>query len=387
MTAGKPRSLFVRILRFLGFCLVGLLIVIIVGIAYGIADRGLHQDEYVSYPFYQVPVQLPGDHAAHPDFKTEWWYYTGHLFGQDGHRYGFELTFFHIRTINYWVNGFPVWWFMYPHGMAAHFAITDVDGKKFYYADLLQKNSSDDVGAKTETFHVWLQNWFAKTEGKGHHLFAGEDGLGLELTVVPAKPPVLHGENGYHWKGVDGIPSNYITYSRLAVDGKIKVEGRDIPVTGQAWMDHEYTSFKPRKTTQGWDWFAIQLDSGYEVMLYQMHRTDGSVSTDSTGSIIDPEGTLTSVTMPDYRIETLGSWTSPQTGATYPSKWRIHLPNIPAELTVTPTITEQEMRMKNSDIVYWEGACDVTGDWAGEPVKGLSYVELSGYVEPISGRF
>ena len=364
-----------------------LALLIIFGVVFGIAKRGLHQQEYLSYPYPQVPVQLPRDHAAHPDFKTEWWYYTGHLQDKDGNRYGFELTFFRIRTVNMWEYHLPVWWFMYPHGMAAHLAISDIKNRRFFGADIIQKNSSDDVGARTDTYHVWLRDWYATAEEDGHHLVAMDGPLGMDLMVTPEKPPVLHGQNGYHWKGVDGIPSNYISYTKMKVSGDLMLNGLRVPVTGSAWMDHEFTSFRHKKNTQGWDWLAIQLDNDHEVMLYQMHRRDGSVSTDSTGTLVAPDGSAQPITMPDYRITAISNWTSPHTQATYPSGWEVDLPAIPAKLTVTPVFPDQEMVMRNSDIVYWEGACTVTGQWQGEPVDGRAYVELTGYTKPVSGRF
>ncbi len=358
-----------------------------IGIAYGVAKRGWHQTEYLSYPFAQVPVQLPRDFAAHPDFKNEWWYYTGHLTGDDGHKYGFELTFFRIRTANMWHNHVPVWWFMFPHGMVAHLAISDKDGKQHFKTDLLQKNSSDNVGAATDKLNLWLRDWYVREENGKHHLFANNGQIGIDLTFEPKKPATLHGENGYHWKGVDGIPSYYISFTRMEGSGTITLGGQAKPVTGLAWMDHEYSSFRPRESTQGWDWFAIQLDNQREVMLYQMRRRDGGVSTDSTGTLVEPDGTALPVVMPDYQIRSTGNWTSPSSGGRYPMGWVVTLPKVPAELTITPSFNEQEMVMDLSDIVYWEGACDVTGTWAGQPVGGLAYVELTGYTAPVAERF
>ncbi len=383
----QPRSFGRKAAKVFLWILIVLLALPVLGVGYGIAKRGLHQQEYLSYPFPQIPVVLPRDFAAHPDFKNEWWYYTGHLTGADGRRYGFELTFFRIRTVNMWHKHVPVWWFMYPHGLVAHLAISDKTNKMHYAIDVLQKNSKDNVGAATDAYHVWLRDWYVKAEGAKHHLVASDGRIGVDLVFEPQKPPTLHGEHGYHWKGVDGIPSYYISFTRMEGGGTITLNGRSSPVTGLAWMDHEYSSFRPKQTTQGWDWFAIQLDNRREVMLYQMRRRDGSVSTDSTGTLVEPDGASRSIIMPEYQIRSTGSWTSPTSHGQYPMGWTITLPNVPAELTVTPSFEAQEMVMDLSDITYWEGACDVRGTWAGRPVTGLAYTELTGYTQPVAERF
>lgn len=363
------------------------LLFIVVLFFYGVHKRGLHQEEYLEYPNIEIPVKLPRDFAAHPDYKTEWWYYTGHLEDKDGRRYGYELTFFRIRTVNMWAYGFPVWWFIYPHGMACHLAITDIGNKKHYLADAIQKNSSDNVGAKTDTFHVWLRNWYAKSEGSAHHLFAMDRNLGIDLILNPTKPPTLHGKNGYHWKGVDGIPSNYISFTRMKTQGTIQIGDRKIDVDGTTWMDHEYTSFKPKKTTQGWDWFAIQMENDYDIMLYQLHKTDGTLATDSTGSIIDPYGKVQAIRMPEYSISSIDQWKSPESGVTYPLSWRISMPEKGIFLDITPYLPNQEMIMKTTDVIYWEGACSVKGQWEDSKVNGRAYVELTGYHKPVGERF
>ena len=131
----------------------------------------------------------------------------------------------------------------------------------------------------------------------------------------------------------------------------------------------------------------MQLDNGTDVMLYQMRRTDGSVCTDCTGTIVDGQGNTTAIAMPAYRIEATDHWTSPRTQARYPAAWTVTLPDVPDTFTITPTMSDQEMVMEDSDIVYWEGACTVTGSWARADVTGKAYVELTGYVEPVARRF
>jgi len=289
--------------------------------------------------------------------------------------------------VNMWYRHVPVWWIMHPHGMVAHLAISDKDAKQHYSIDILQKNSSDEVGAAADRYRVWLRDWYVKDEGGKHHLYATDGRIGIDLIFEPKKPATLHGDRGYHWKGVDGITSYYISYTRMEGTGAITLNGKTTPVTGMAWMDHEYSSFRPKQSTQGWDWFAIQLDNQREIMLYQMRRRDGSKSTDSTGTLVEPDGASRSIVMPDFAIRDTTNWTSPTSGASYPMSWTITLPKIPAELIVTPSFEAQEMAMELSDIVYWEGACSVRGTWAGQPVTGLAYTELTGYTQPVADRF
>jgi predicted secreted hydrolase len=203
----------------------------------------------------------------------------------------------------------------------------------------------------------------------------------LDLRLVPAKPFVIHGENGVHQKAdIAGQASHYITFTRLQTDGILRWRGKEYFVTGLGWMDHEFGSDYLSDSQAGWDWFAIQLESGHDLMLYQLRNKDGSANTHSIGSIVDPKGTLTPIRGSDFVIQQDSTWKSPKSGGTYPMGWTIRVPGEGGTLTIMPAFTDQEMVMEQyTNTAYWEGAVTIEGTWQGAATAGRGYVELVGY--------
>lgn len=370
------------------------------GFAYGWASRGLllTTDDVAYATPEDHPVQLPRDLAAHPDFKTEWWYWTGHLADEGGRAYGFELVFFHTRTLGVWKNHLPVWWFFKTHATAGQFAVVDKQTGRHVAAERLAENSRSDVGADADRLHVWTYDWSARQEGDDPNgarvrLVADNDRYALDLVVSPAKPAVLHGEGGLLRKAPNGVNSNYISYTRLAATGTLKVDGVAHPVSGIAWHDHEYASGTPAPQTAGWDWLAIQFDAASgpaaphplaatELMLYQVRSGDGRALDGSKGTFVAADGR--SETLVQGRDFTLGTgtgevWTSPASGATYPLGWHVELPERGWVIDVTPVAQSQEMLSEAVGVTYWEGACTVSARTPEGEIRGLAYVELCGY--------
>lgn len=324
---------------------------------------------------------FPADHAAHPDYQTEWWYYTGHLKDDAGKRYGFELTFFRLAVPkNSRVSGTG---FDLAEIYPAHFAITDIDGKRFNVAEKLNRSHWLTAQANPKRYHVINQDWQARRLPDGRHwLKATMADTVLELTLEPVKAPVIHGEDGASQKaGCYGCASHYYSFTRLAAKGQLSQAGEIRPVTGQAWMDHEFGSNQLAQNQRGWDWFSIQLDDRQqtELMLYMMRRDDGSIDPYSSGTyVMGPKAEH--LEKRQYHIEVLDYWQSRQTGARYPAQWRIQLPEKNLFLEIEPLLADQELVTSQSTrTTYWEGACKVTGNHNGQPVKGKAYVELTGY--------
>jgi len=342
-------------------------------------------------PFHQATAgylySFPRDHGSHPAYKTEWWYYTGHLRSKTGRSFGFELTFFRRAMPPNDIKTLPSKWSI-NHVYLAHFAVTDITGKGFHFSEILSREGLGKAGADESRLHVWIDDWRAEaaTDQTGIHTLTAHDKThALTLTLQPAKPLVTHGTDGISRKeaGTDHA-SHYLSFTRLTTAGRLTINGEQFDVTGTSWMDHEFGSSDLGKDQVGWDWFSIQLEDHTELMLYRMRRKDGSSDLASSGTIVEEDGRTRHLAVTDFQIESTATWTSPTSKATYPSQWRLTLPSHNLELDVTPLLADQELRTSRSTkVTYWEGAVTVTGTKQGRPVKGHGYVELTGYVERV----
>jgi len=321
---------------------------------------------------------FPTDHYSHPDFKTEWWYYTGHLTSASGKPYGYQVTFFRFGLRDKQdVKSQPLFTDLY----MAHFALSDIAAKKFTFRERIQRGIGDKAGAATDRYLVWNENWRVSGAGNDHRIVVSDRGTALDLNLKSRKAPALHGDNGHSQKGEgEGRASYYYSLTRLQTDGELTVAGKTEKVSGLSWMDHEFGSNQLRDDQVGWDWFSLQLDNNSEVMLYMMRRKDGSIDLHSSGTLIDKNGATKHLTKQDYRIEVRERWKSPKSGAHYPIKWRVAIPSESVELEITPAFAEQELITNRSTrVTYWEGAVQVAGTARGAPIKGKGYVEMTGY--------
>lgn len=326
-------------------------------------------------------VDLPRDLWAHDAVQTEWWYYTGHLVTDSGRKLGFEWVFFKRRTDLDRFAVVPLRLIGNPYYFA-HFAITDHEARTFRYAHRKSSNGLLDQPARASRTHYYLNigDWSARESHGMHHLRASlDDGATFEIALRPAKPVVLNGEGGVSFKDA-GEASRYFAFTRMEAEGDILIGGKPEHFTGSAWMDREFGTWTPTENQKGWDWFSIQLDNGGELMCYQLRDGDGRVSPYSSGSHVDADGGCTRLSAKDFEIKPIGVWKSSKTGAEYPSVWTISVPKLGIEVRVEPVIPDQELDTRGTTmIVYWEGACTVTGRMRGERVSGNAYVELVGY--------
>ena len=328
---------------------------------------------------------FPRDHGSHSTYRTEWWYYTGHLQAKNGRSFGFELTFFRRGVPPDEIKTLPSKWSI-SHLYLAHFAVTDISGKKFHFSEKFSRDGLGKAGADESQLRVWIDDWRAEaaTDSTGSHTVVAHDEThSLALTLQPAKPLVTHGAAGISRKGKDvSQASHYYSYTRLATTGSLTIDGEQFDVTGLTWMDHEFGSAELGTDQVGWDWFSIQLEDDTELMLYRMRRKDGSSDLASSGTAVSPDGRTRHLEVTDFQIESTATWTSPDSKATYPSRWKLTFSSLDLVLDVTPLLADQELRTSRSTKVsYWEGAVAVTGTKQGKPVKGQGYVELTGYVE------
>lgn len=333
--------------------------------------------------------EFPLDHGPHPEYRTEWWYYTGNLDGEDDATYGYQLTFFRSAL----TPDLPE----RPSTLAsnqvymAHFAITDGAQGEHVSFERFSRGAGGLAGATGEPgFSVWLEDWSATAVEPGvMRLQASTESeagpISLDLLLNETRPAVLNGKQGLHQKGPEaGNASYYYSLVGLETSGSLTVQGEEIPVTGQSWMDHEFGTSALSDDATGWDWFSIQLDNGAVLMLYQIRTASGANLGSVEGTLVWPDGQQEMLTGADFTIAERGQWTSPNTGIVYPSGWQIEVPAHAIDLRVDPLVDAQEMDVS---FVYWEGAVEASGAMADQPVNGRGYVELTGYGQQDAGDY
>lgn len=300
-------------------------------------------------------IELPKDDGRHSDEPVEWWYWTGHLETADGRRFGFEFAFFAAEVMP--GQG----------GQMAHFAVTDIDVGAFQYDSEVLAQAAPVVENGFQ-FAISPQTAIG---GDGRDTLHGEVGdYVLDLSLGPSKPAVLQHGDGFTEYDVGGY-TYYYSRERIAAIGTIEVAGQSFDVTGTAWFDHQWGELA-QVTTVGWDWFALQLDNGAELMAYVLRPEGGAVSVG--GSFTDHNCRTTELGPENLKVTSLGEWTSPNTGCTYPSGWTVEFDG--RSYTLTPVLDDQELYNVAPAPKYWEGAATVSG---GE--TGRAYIELVGYCE------
>jgi predicted secreted hydrolase len=392
------------------------------------------------------PFAFPADHGPHPEFRTEWWYYTGNLAARDGRRFGFQLTFFRsalappvppaARTSAIASpsaeppapatspgepsgpgtgTGPPLALAARTSAWAtrqvyfAHFALTDIAGRRFLAYERWERQALDLAGARASPFRVWVGDWSAAAAGPelagtppmrlaavaggaGGECGAeaatrearGDGGAAIDLVLTSALPPVPQGDRGLSPKSAEaGNASYYYSLPRLAAVGNLRLGAETVAVTGLAWMDREWSTSGLAAGEVGWDWFALQLDDGWELMLYRLRRraAGGTAVADpaSRATLIAPDGHAQPLSLAGLRFAETGHWTSPASHARYPSGWRLTRSAAGLagfDLTVQPLLANQELPLS---LRYWEGAVTARGTRDGRPVTASGYVELTGY--------
>jgi predicted secreted hydrolase len=310
----------------------------------------------VAKPGYRY--EFPRDHYAHPEFRTEWWYFTGNLRDADGRRFGFELTFFRQgvgeearRPRNPWdVTDLYL----------AHLAVSDVATGRFHHAERVNRAGPGLAGA------MWNGNWRASLTD----LEAVTEEFHLKLAFSTTKPPVIHGVDGVSQKAAGaGHASHYISFTRLDTRGTLTLAGRKFELTGTAWMDHEFFTHQLQPDQAGWDWMSIQLEDRTELMLFRLRRKDGSIDPYSAGTYVDAAGRARHLGVGDFTMTP-----NEERWNKYPIAWRIEVPSLGLRLDATTPMRNQEF---GGDLKYWEGAMDFAGS-----KRGVGYLEMTGYAGP-----
>ncbi|HLC06483.1 MAG TPA: lipocalin-like domain-containing protein [Anaerolineales bacterium] len=328
---------------------------------------------------------FPTDHGPHLEYQTEWWYYTGNLDAENGDHYGYQLTFFRrgltpgeeVRESDLATTQIYF----------AHFAITDVSARRHAVAERFSRGTLELAGASGDPFSVWLEAWRVEAldaNGDVVRLRASQDDMQLDLTLRSLKPITLHGDHGLSLKGeAAGNASYYLSDTRMETKGSIVLGDRRVTVTGLSWFDHEWSTSALPAQAVGWDWFSLQLADGRDVMFFQIRNVDGSIDPSARGTLVEEDGTVRILSAADITLQRLDTWRSPETGGSYPTRWRLAVPSAGIDLTLEPWLEDQEMRVS---FPYWEGAVRIL-DSATERMIGQGYVELTGYAESMQGTF
>ncbi|HSM54725.1 MAG TPA: lipocalin-like domain-containing protein [Candidatus Sulfomarinibacteraceae bacterium] len=391
-----------------------IILIVVAGLVWWWADRGgqdataqasllplLSEEDAGAFARATEPgaISFPEDLGPHPDYQTEWWYYTGNLQTADGRRFGYQLTFFRRAigdprleigdrrseiNLQLPISNLRSDW-RTDQIYLAHFTVSDIDGEGFYPAERFSRGAAGLAGARAEPYHVWLENWYARQVEPGVvRLFAESEQATLDLTLTETLPPILHGDEGLSPKGPEpGNASYYYSIVRQETEGMVTVGGQQFQVTGLSWKDHEYSTSALSPGAVGWDWFSLQLDNGAALMFFQIRREDGALQPESSGTFVLPDGSTRHIPLSEWNVEVTGTWTSPHSGATYPAAWRISIPALELELEGRALLADQEL---NVSTTYWEGAVQFSGAWQGEPVSATGYIELTGYAETMEGR-
>jgi predicted secreted hydrolase len=325
------------------------------------------------------PFRFPEDHGPHPGFRHEWWYFTGNLRTPEGRRFGYQLTFFRFALAPPGGTARESRWAA-TQAYMAHFTVTDVKGNRFRFFERTGRGALDLAGATAKPFRVWIGDWSANG-GKASllpvRLRAEERGVSIDLLLDSGAPVVPQGDRGLSRKSAEpGNASYYYSMTRLATRGSVQLGGIPFPVEGTSWLDREWGTSALGEEQSGWDWFALQLSDGSDLMFYRLRRKDGQPDPFSAGMLLLPDGSRKVLSPEGVRIDALDFWKSPESGARYPSRWRLRLPSEGLELEIAPRVADQELR---TSVRYWEGAVSVKGTARGNPVGGEGYVELTGY--------
>ncbi|MCY7371665.1 MAG: carotenoid 1,2-hydratase [Polaromonas sp.] len=325
-------------------------------------------------------LQFPRDRGAHPDFRTEWWYITGHA--RSGLReFGFQLTFFRSR-----IDGTQALTsrFAAKQLLFAHAAITDVQGKKLLHDQRVARSGFGVAEASEASMDVKLRDWQLTTASAAGGQYAAvlpSAGFGLDLQFSETQPLLLQGQNGLSRKGPDARQASYYySQPQLAVRGELRIRDQRFAIdAGKAWLDHEWSEEILHPSAIGWDWIGMNLDDGSALTTFRLRDKNGGAVWDG-GSFRAAGGTPYVFARGEAVFKPLRSWKSPLTQASYPVEWLVQTPA--DTYTVKAVIDNQELDSRQSTgAIYWEGLSDLINS-NGRRV-GRGYLEMTGYAQPL----
>ncbi len=317
-----------------------------------------------------IPLSFPEAHGKNPEYQNEWWYFTGNFETADGGRLGFQYTLFRFGTRpdetldSAWATD-TTW--------MAHLALSDGRNTRFFQSERFARGALGLAGADDTRW--WLRDWEVIRDGETWHLDADAGDFALQLSLSKERPIILQGDAGYSRKGPEpGNASRYYSITRLATEGRVRIGDEVLEVSGLSWLDREWGSNQLSEEQVGWDWWAMHLDDGRDVMLARLRNADGSTSEWSYGQLVFPNGTHRYLPRGSFTLEETRWWTD-RNGARWPLDWEIEIPEADLHIHTRAVFDDQHWQ---GSVDYWEGMIDVI-DVASERKIGRGYLELSGY--------
>jgi predicted secreted hydrolase len=345
----------------------------------GLALLAMTAATSVPYPVVRpgVTLRFPADHGAHPQFRTEWWYVTGWLRTVDGQDLGFQVTFFRTRPP---VDDRNPSRFAPRQLLFAHVALSDPATGHLLHGERTARQGFGLASARVGDADVAIRDWRLQRVAAGQwRTQIATDGFALALDLQPTQPEMLQGQGGYSRKGpLPDEASYYYSIPHLRVNGSVRRGSKAVAVTGEAWLDREWSSQYLAPAAQGWDWTGINFDDGSALMAFRMRRKGGGTLW-AGGALRSANGTTTVLGPEDVRFRALATWRSTATGAVYPVMQEVSVstPGHTAHWQLTPIFAAQEIDSRRSGLpVYWEGAVRTRG--------GRGYLELTGYDQPLT---
>jgi predicted secreted hydrolase len=335
---------------------------------------------------------FPRDLSAHPEFKTEWWYVTGHLDPvESAAPLAFQLTFFRVGLDPAQSAERRSEWEARDLVMA-HAAITDADADRHLFSEVVWRTTPflGGFGAPGDSTLAWCRApagtdaaWRIDWRDGAYELSARDDrqGLRFELRCTPTRPPVLHGQGGFSPKNADGSAGSlYFSQPRMQVGGQVYRDGESVAVTGDAWLDRELFTSTLSPGQKGWDWIALNLDDGRDLMLYRL-RGENPSGDFALGTLVEADGSTRSLPASSWSLRATSEWTSPVTAARYPVNWSLTIPSADISVVIEAVMPDQENVSARTGIHYWEGAVRVRSKAGDSGVTGKGFIELTGYGE------
>ncbi len=346
----------------------------VIFVCFAISFVFAQQDEMWSNATPPYNFDFARDQANHPDYRIEQWSYSGDLSSANGRRFGYQYKF--IRAGVSFKPENPSRWAV-RNLFITQLAVTDINGKQFKTAERINRAGVGWAGVSSEDLHLWNDDW----EVRQNTLLAAEGELGLELSFDAGRPAMAHGMDGVFQKGLLAFnASHFYSITRMATRGALLLDGQRIEVTGASRMDHEFGNSFLEEGQRGWDWFAIELEDGTDLMIYQLRLADGTRDDYSIATLVRADGTRESLRSEDFELEPLARWTSTASAGNYPIRWRVKIPSKQIEIEVSATVEDQELRAAQSiGVTYWRGGVDVKGTRNSSPVKGRGALEMTGY--------
>lgn len=325
--------------------------------------------------------QFPRDHGAHPEFQTEWWYFTGHIQDETGKVYGFQWTVFRAALQPSGAESRPSSPWRAGQVYLGHLALSDLEKRRFAFEESAARGAMNLAGSSEKEFEVWLPGFSARPSEGSTRIQAERGDLRLDLQVRLPTQAWLQGQGGYSPKSKEaGKASYYYSLPNLAVQGTLRKSGQETKVQGSAWMDHEFGSGQLGPEQSGWDWMGLPLGNGEALMVYRLRDRQDPSQDFLYGGFYKKEGEWQTLSSGQLRLEAGASWKSPRSGGNYPLEWRIQAPDLNLDLKVRAAFADQELdTRKSTQVTYWEGSVDVSGRANGREVKSKGYLEMTGY--------